>query len=151
MEPDPRLEAGPTSGAHLDCSLKRTLGQGYSDQNGTRALTTVIAALNQGSWEGDQGTTTAQGAGGSVAPGSGSDDSCRRWRHEQGLRALAMVRAGSVVAQSRLGSGRTAVVVATGSGDGGTGVAQGGCSTGFGKSGLGYAGLSDSWGGEEMK
>ena len=63
-----------------------------------------------------------------------------------GLRALAMARAGSEVAQAGLGSGRTAVAVATS-----TGMAQGGCSTGFGKPGLGYAGLSDSWGGEEMK
>ena len=68
-----------------------------------------------------------------------------------GLRALAMARAGSTVAQSGLSSGRTAVAVATGTGDGGTSVAQGGCSTGFRKLRLGYAGLSDSWGGEEMK
>ena len=68
-----------------------------------------------------------------------------------GLKALAMARASSAVAQAGLGSGRTAVAVATGIGDGGTGVAQGGCSTGFGKPGLDYAGLSDSWGGEEMK
>ena len=67
------------------------------------------------------------------------------------LRALAIARAGSVVAQAGLSSGRTIVAVATGTGDGGIGVAQGGYSTGFGKPGLGYAGLSDSWGGKEMK
>ena len=115
---------GPTSGAHHDCCLKRTLGPGSADQNGTRALTTMVAALNQGSWAGDQGTTTAQGVGGSVASGGGSDGSCRRWRREQGrrkqkrqgLRALAMVRAGSAVTQSGFGSGRTVVAVATGTG-----------------------------------
>ena len=68
-----------------------------------------------------------------------------------GLRALAMARTGSAVAQLGLGSGRTGVAEATGTSDGDTGVAQGGCSTGFGKPGLDYAGLSDSWGGEEMK
>ena len=56
---------GPTSGTHHGCSLKRTLGQGSSDLNGPKALTTVVAALNQGSWAGDQGTAAAQGAGGS--------------------------------------------------------------------------------------
>ena len=88
----------------------------------------MVAALNQGSWAGDQGATADQGAGGSVAPGGGSDGSCRRWRREQGwrkqkrqgLRALAMARAGSAVTQSGLGSGRTVVAVATGTGDGGT-------------------------------
>ena len=68
-----------------------------------------------------------------------------------GLRALAMAHAGSAVAQAGLGSGRTAVAVATGTGEGGTSVAQDGCSTGFGKPGLSYEGVSDSWGGEEMK
>ena len=53
-----------------------------------------------------------------------------------GLRALAMARASSAVAQSGLRSGRTVVAMATGTSDGGTGVAQGGCSTGFGKPGL---------------
>ena len=50
-----------------------------------------------------QGTSVAAG----VAPGGGSDGSCRRWKREQGrrkqkrqwLRALAMARAGSAVAQ----------------------------------------------------
>ena len=46
---------GPTSGVHHGCSLKKTQGQGFADKNGTRALTTVVAALNQGSWVGDQG------------------------------------------------------------------------------------------------
>ena len=134
---------GPTSGAHHDCSLKRTLGQRSADQNGTRALTTVVAALNQGLWVGDQGTekycngralyqglvdshnkgarawqqlrarasvagvAPGEGVAAGVAPGGGSDSSCRRWRREQGrrkqkrqwLRALAMAHAGSAMAQ----------------------------------------------------
>ena len=56
IKPNPRPEAGPTSGAHHDCSLKKTLGQGSADQNGTRALTTVVAARNQGSRARDQVT-----------------------------------------------------------------------------------------------
>ena len=68
-----------------------------------------------------------------------------------GLMALAMARAGLAVTQAGLDSGWIAVAVATGTGDGGTSMAQGGYSTGFGKPGLGYAGLSDSWGGEKMK
>ena len=48
-------------------------GKAPLTKNGTRALTTVVAALNQGSWAGDQSTAAAQGAGGSVAPSGGSD------------------------------------------------------------------------------
>ena len=62
----------------------------------------------------------------------------------QGLAAMQWLSQGSGVAQAGLSSRRTVVAMATGTGNGGTGVAQGGCSTGFGKPGLGYAGLSDS-------
>ena len=53
------------------------------------------------------GVASGAGVAAGVAPGGGSDGSCRRWRREQGrwkqkrqwLRALAMARAGSTMAQ----------------------------------------------------
>ena len=99
-EPDPRSEAGPTSGAHHDSSLKRALGQGSSDQNGSKALKNVVAALSQGSWAGDQGTekycngrALYQGSVDSHSRGAKARQGVQLWL-SQGSAVAVVIRAG---------------------------------------------------------
>ena len=102
---------GPTSSTHHGCSLKRTPGQGSADQNGTRALTTVVATLNQGSWAGDEGTEKY--CNGRVLY-QGSVDS-----YSKGARARQQLRARASVAGVAQGAGVAARVGGGGANRGG--------------------------------
>ena len=97
--------------------LTRACGQGTRARLCVRQV--VAAALRQkrahGRWGGSGCAgdrrwlvwLRAEATTACLAPGGGSDGSCRRWRHEQRrrkqvrqwLRALAMARVGSAVAQ----------------------------------------------------